>query len=662
MTALPRPAQAAGIYTHSVFVEQAIEYLNSDGNYSELVNILNKYPDTVNFGASFPDALFGNSFIPTIDGDWAEFVHDTKDTRDNYTNYLDYLTDKGYDRSISDLQTGYYKAFLEDPNYTAKIPVYRAALMGQMGQYFNASPRSFEDEKKIAFLFGLIAHQEADLAWHWTPDPNWVPLEKAAKDLYGKDNADYDFEMVIKQYNPGNHAEFTYASYIEQDVLAASDASFRRPSCYSPCVARWGNPILTGAYNLAVFWDDFPAIFANGDFDQWIKTYVPGGIEYGSALVAGAWMQTWDWFKAPTPITEIVLSSAKPAGSDKWYQGPVTITLKAGACFKGMDTTMGPCQTYYKLNSDTNFQEYTEPIQISSQGTTNLYYYSADAKNSDEVHRKATIKIHLTSPTITAAATVPPNANGWYNRDVTIHFTCSATLSGIPAGACPADQTLSSEGMAVQSTAETVQDAAGNVSSLSNVVTVKIDKSAPTLNPVISPNPVLLNSRATIAANASDAISGVASQACGEVDTRTLGKHTVTCTTTDRVGNTVTQTITYTVNYDWIPSFDAPPTVNTGKAGLIYPVKWQLTDANGTFISDLSAIRTPGVYAVQCGSFSSNPTSALESSRSDRAGLRYNRGAHQFIYNWSTPTKPGCYKLVIKLKGGQSYPVYFNLK
>jgi predicted outer membrane repeat protein len=264
-------------------------------------------------------------------------------------------------------------------------------------------------------------------------------------------------------------------------------------------------------------------------------------------------------------------------------------------------------------------------------------------------------------PTITAATTVPPNANGWYNRDVAIHFTCSDTLSGIPAGACPADQTLSSEGTAVQSTAETVQDAAGNVST-SNTVTVKIDKSAPTLNPAINPNPVLLNSRATATANASDAISGVASQACGAVDTRTLGKHTVNCTTTDHVGNTATQTITYTVNYGWIPSFDAPPTVNTGKAGLIYPVKWQLKDANGDFISNLSAIRTPGVYAVQCGSFSSNPTSTLESSESNRAGLRYNRAANQFIYNWSTPTKPGCYKLVIKLKGGQSYPVYFNLK
>ena len=49
------------------------------------------------------------------------------------------------------------------------------------------------------------------------------------------------------------------------------------------------------------------------------------------------------------------------------------------------------------------------------------------------------------------------------------------------AGACPADQTLSDEGAAVSSTAQTVTDTAGNASDASNVVTVKIDKTDPTI-------------------------------------------------------------------------------------------------------------------------------------------------------------------------------------
>ncbi len=102
--------------------------------------------------------------------------------------------------------------------------------------------------------------------------------------------------------------------------------------------------------------------------------------------------------------------------------------------------------------------------------------------------------------------------------------------------------------------------------------------------------------------------------------------------------------------------------VNIGKAGLIYSIKWQLTDANGAFISDLSAIRTPGVYAFSAGRLAATRPALCSSSKSNRAGLRYNKAANQFIYNWSTPSKPGCYKLVIKLKGGQLYPIYFNLK
>jgi len=82
--------------------------------------------------------------------------------------------------------------------------------------------------------------------------------------------------------------------------------------------------------------------------------------------------------------------------------------------------------------------------------------------------------IDQTAPQISAAATTAPNPNGWYSGDVVVHFTCTNLGSGIRAGACPPDQILSGIGTAISSTAETVTDAAGNVSAPSNVVTVKI--------------------------------------------------------------------------------------------------------------------------------------------------------------------------------------------
>lgn len=71
------------------------------------------------------------------------------------------------------------------------------------------------------------------------------------------------------------------------------------------------------------------------------------------------------------------------------------------------------------------------------------------------------------------------NASGWYKSDVTVHFTCADALAGLAPNACPADQVLSSEGAAVASTAQSVSDLAGNLSVLSNVVTVQIDKTVP---------------------------------------------------------------------------------------------------------------------------------------------------------------------------------------
>ncbi len=91
------------------------------------------------------------------------------------------------------------------------------------------------------------------------------------------------------------------------------------------------------------------------------------------------------------------------------------------------------------------------------------------------------INIDKTDPTIEASVkSGTPGTNSWYVSDVVVEFTCKDTLSGIPANACPDVETLGTEGAAVSSTAKTVTDQAGNVSAASNVITVKIDKTAPT--------------------------------------------------------------------------------------------------------------------------------------------------------------------------------------
>lgn len=157
-----------------------------------------------------------------------------------------------------------------------------------------------------------------------------------------------------------------------------------------------------------------------------------------------------------------------------------------------------------------------------------------------------TVKLDKTAPTISAAATTAPNGtNGWYTGNVSVAFTCADALSGVSS--CPASQQFSAEGAAVSSTAQTAIDNADNVSAPSNVVTVKIDKTAPVLNPIL-PDPILRGQSYSANPNASDALSGVASQSCGVLDTSTLGSKSVNCTATNGAGLVGNAAVVYTVS------------------------------------------------------------------------------------------------------------------
>ena len=91
-----------------------------------------------------------------------------------------------------------------------------------------------------------------------------------------------------------------------------------------------------------------------------------------------------------------------------------------------------------------------------------------------------TVNVDKNAPAISGAPAGSPNANGWYNSDVTVVWTCSDTGgSGLAAGAC-ANSTISSEG-AGQTLTNSVTDVAGNASSTAtSSPAVNLDKTAPT--------------------------------------------------------------------------------------------------------------------------------------------------------------------------------------
>ncbi|MBV8717118.1 MAG: hypothetical protein JOZ65_18810 [Chloroflexi bacterium] len=157
---------------------------------------------------------------------------------------------------------------------------------------------------------------------------------------------------------------------------------------------------------------------------------------------------------------------------------------------------------------------------VSADGSHTVYIASQDAAgNTESALQTASFKLDQTAPTITAVPTTTPNANGWYNSNVNVHFTCSDTLSGIPTRACPADQWLTGEGSAVSSAPQTVTDAAGNTSARANVVTVSIDRTPPQVMITGVANNAIytLGAVPTAGCSASDALSGVATLAALQI-------------------------------------------------------------------------------------------------------------------------------------------------
>lgn len=114
----------------------------------------------------------------------------------------------------------------------------------------------------------------------------------------------------------------------------------------------------------------------------------------------------------------------------------------------------------------------------------------------------------------------------------------------------------------------------------------------------------------------------------------------------------------------FLPPVENPPVMNTAKAGQTIPVKWQLPDGKGGYISDLGAVISITYQQVQCSNLSDALTSEVTATASGSSGLHYDATMNQFVYNWNTNKSMAgnCYVLTLKLNDGRQYQADFSLK
>ncbi|MDL1910257.1 hypothetical protein FBQ81_06120 [Chloroflexi bacterium CFX6] len=388
---------------------------------------------------------------------------------------------------------------------------------------------------------------------------------------------------------------------------------------------------------------------------NWVQ--VSAGREYTCGLKAGGTLRCWGRNGlGQAPIITLAPDSLPNATVGAAYSQNITASGGSATPYT-FSVTSGAVPTGLSLNSDGTWSG--APTEV---GTFNFTVQAADANNIAAA-RAYTITVSAplfsTPPVITSNIVGTSGQDGWYTSDVSLTWTVTDDESAITSQIGCDDVSITTD---QQETAYTcTATSAGGTSS--ETVNLKRDATPPTLNPVVTPNPVLLNGSATANPGAGDALSGVASSSCDAVDTSTVGSHTLSCTATDNAGNTATASAAYSVIYNFIgfsSPVDSNDVLNLAKAGQTIPLKFRVTDANGSPITNLTGA---AVTAASLSCPVGTTTDLLEEYAAGNSGLQ-NLGDGYYQWNWKTPTiyANSCKTLRLDLGEGIYHTALFQFR
>jgi hypothetical protein len=359
-------------------------------------------------------------------------------------------------------------------------------------------------------------------------------------------------------------------------------------------------------------------------------------------------------FNYDATAPSVTVSADRPADANGWYNHPVTFNATGTDTTSGIDSCQAPVG--YSGPDDTSGS-------VSRTCTDNA---------GNTASGTLAFKYDATAPSVTTSLARPADHNGWYNAPVDITAAGTDATSGIDS--CQSSS-YSGPDSATASAARSCTDLAGNTAADS--VAFKYDATAPTLNPSVSPNPVVLNATASASPGASDATSGVASAACGPVDTSSVGSHAVACTATDNAGNQASKSASYSVIYAvggsclGSPSHQILQPINANyqtdlsvfKQGSTVPAKFRVCDANGVSIGTAGVVTKFALVQKLSLAGSETIDEAVLSTTPDTA-FRWSATDQQWIFNLATKTLKAntTYVYQITLNDGSTIDFRFGLK
>lgn len=260
--------------------------------------------------------------------------------------------------------------------------------------------------------------------------------------------------------------------------------------------------------------------------------------------------------------------ATQPANAFGWYNDDVTVHWTATDALSGVDASTTP-----------------EDTVVAGEGNDLVAgpVSAADRAGNTTTASVTPVRIDRTPPSLSGAPTTSPNALGWYNGDVTVHWTASDELSGLDPATVPGEEVLSSEG-AANSADAAVSDQAGN-RSVAHVLGVKIDRTAP--HTAVGAPSEWVNGSTTVTLAATDNLSGVdatyyringSDAATGtSIDLVDEGEYELEVWSTDLAGNQEPH-VTFTVRVD-----RTNPTIGHTFSPEPNDAGWNNTDVTVTF-------------------------------------------------------------------------------